>query len=1197
MNTFSIGDERNRVGLFCSTWEKVLPHTYSTIVFLELYRNKDYVITASDASKFKKLIVIFTNIKRALARHKIGIEAQAQLIYSRFISPLSLDELKEIIGETLFCKFPSRKDEGMIFSRVSSTPPRLDKAYINLPTLLEVEEPTEPQVREQDSDNTHEQATVQPQNTTHQIAPSTLVTSSDVLIDVKREFEMLYDSLIDARGGKTYQIPTYIWQWAINIDEYTRLHTAIQRCNELESNDDRRALLNYDKCIFIIVAYIAERYKREWNGNTHTDNALIQIGFENLTEEVALKYFKDRSDMMIFQHDNRTQAHEYLESLRMEGGLPVKRIDGDNSLADFAEYLYDDKDKAIDILCERGKNKCMRYSYQEKLSIYHYTEQLLQENGIHTIYGSDVANVEDIQKFYDILANGHAKAERKKARLIFQAWHDIENNSPVTLTPILHMYPEDNGDRHYAISPSRLKAWGVKDTDSVNSFTLDFVDTDNHHITIYDENYCEIDSILFSRCYNGDFVEFNSRKRFFFPSIPEEKLNIENIYLGNYHCRLTTDISSDVESPKILPTRKEMKEYIQLYSNDNKFWVSNKGADPYKYSALIVEVSKNCHPTNENYESLSNGLVWIPFTTHVELSIKGHKRIIYNSQGKIYALPQAECIHPICKSPYAKNLRDGLVEFYGDSQEDTQSIFLVKSSNIGFDIYREDRQNKRDTKVQSTPVICYRRKSDSDWEAYDSSIELSTGYIEFNVTIDNRYSTVVKCFILPSDCSLEIDLQQKKVCFRDIKCNVKHNGRTLSKINETTFTYTLSQKKKSDGDGLEDTNGLLTFSIHCDRGHFNLMTLYPIQGKFYILQNGRLLSSKRNNIRTVPLAFIGRFKKVTLDSSGGKIEHVGNASPEAYKYVLNQNAHCVLPNSENGKEVDGCRFVAYSGSFEKAENRRIFKVPGNTELQPGCFYFLSLETNEIMELLHDEDRYLNLESIEHEGILFQSLKGRSPMDVYLRPMYVAKKTSRPSKPRTEERMSMKKKRIEEFIRKETYLTDFAYHTFNIASEHGLYFSSFDVLLSLIAEYKPEEIPARICRFLAGYEKYCNQTNSSPNYTGLWRLSTELIFDWLFISKRHYDEFGVSDEIRNGLYDTRPTHRIDDIEEYNQFIEWINSGNNETLRANSVKKSLLNKNWSIFSKPEKGKHIDFRCSFLEKAYNQSFKDINQKRKLE
>ena len=250
-----------------------------------------------------------------------------------------------------------------------------------------------------------------------------------------------------------------------------------------------------------------------------------------------------------------------------------------------------------------------------------------------------------------------------------------------------------------------------------------------------------------------------------------------------------------------------------------------------------------------------------------------------------------------------------------------------------------------------------------------------------------------------------------------------------------------------------------------------------------------------------------------------------------------------------------------------------------------------------MELLHDEDRYLNLESIEHEGILFQSLKGRSPMDVYLRPMYVAKKTSRPSKPRTEERMSMKKKRIEEFIRKETYLTDFAYHTFNIASEHGLYFSSFDVLLSLIAEYKPEEIPARICRFLAGYEKYCNQTNSSPNYTGLWRLSTELIFDWLFISKRHYDEFGVSDEIRNGLYDTRPTHRIDDIEEYNQFIEWINSGNNETLRANSVKKSLLNKNWSIFSKPEKGKHIDFRCSFLEKAYNQSFKDINQKRKLE
>ena len=111
------------------------------------------------------------------------------------------------------------------------------------------------------------------------------------------------------------------------------------------------------------------------------------------------------------------------------------------------------------------------------------------------------------------------------------------------------------------------------------------------------------------------------------------------------------------------------------------------------------------------------------------------------------------------------------------------------------------------------------------------------------------------------------------------------------------------------------------------------------------------------------------------------------------------------------------------------------------------------------------------------------------------------------------------------------------------------------------------------------------------------MSTEFVFDWLFISKGDYDEAGVSNEFRNGLYESRPTHRIDDIGEYNTFTEWINSDTKERLRGFTVKNSLLTQKYNIFNTPKKGTSIDSRIEFLKKAYKQTFKDINDKRRLD
>ena len=1193
MHEFSIGQTRNRVSLYCSTLDNILPHTYSTIVLLELWPMNNKLVKATDKNKFRLLIELISVIRKSIRRgNESNTESLAQDIYSKFIAPLSVEELKQIIGESSVCKFPQTKDEGMLFSVISTNPPVLRQNYLNIPKILS-EASTQTAKPISVVQNVQTTPTTPAPAPMPQVSAATNTPTNSQLIQVKRELEQLYDKLVDNRGGASFNKPTYIWEWSFNIDEYHEITNAALKCNNLTTNQEKESLLRYDKCVFIIAAYVAERYKREWNGHSGTDNALIQIGYKELSEQIANKYFKQRSDLMIFRHDNAARTHEYLESLRMEGGLPVKRINGDTALADFAEYLYDETDRAIDILSEIG-NECMKYSYNEKLSIYHYTMQLLQPNGLRNIYGSDIDTVADIGAFANILATGRAEAERKKTRLIFEVWHDAESNSPVSLTPILHMYPEDNGDRHFALSPSRLTSWRVDNVSSINSFTLDFVDADGQPITIYDENYSEMDSIYFSKCYNGDFVEFNARNRFLFPTIQEENLSMETIHLSNCSCRLTTDASSTFECPRIIPRKQASKDYIQLYSNDNKFWVSNKGPLPFRYSALIVKVSKNCHPTNNEYENLSNGLVWVPFMTHVELCINGTNKVIYNAQGSIYAYPQDACIHPICRSPYAKHLDNGFVEFYNNSNGETDNVYLIRPSDITFDVYREDKRTKQEVKVDEKQTISYRQNMRDEWQPYTPTVQLNAGYIEFNVVIGPNDSTIVKCFVLPSNCDISIELHRKRVLFNNIECEVKHGNRALNIINDTTYTYILPTNK---GNALEGTDGLLTFSVHCNEGHFHVMTLHPVQGIFYMLNNGIILSSKQNNLRTVPLAFIGRFRRIKLDAAGGNIEHIGHTSLDAYKYVLEQQFNCTLPTLERGKEVDGCRYIAYSGSFEKIDNKRAFKVPGNTELQLGCFYFLSLKSNEIIEIPHGEDRTLNLESIEDEGILFQSLKSRTPMDVYLRPMYVPDINSTSKKPKIEDRKLAKNERIKRFIMNNSYLTDFAYRCFDIAAEHGLYFSTFDILLSLIAEYEKREIPKRICKFLAGYEDYCKKTNTSPNYTALWRLSTEFVFDWLFISKNDYDAEGVNDIIRNGLYESRPPHRIDDIGEYNTFVEWINSDNKERTTGNSVKNSLMSPKYSIFKTPDGGSAMARRCDFLSKAYCQTFKEINNRRRLD
>ena len=223
----------------------------------------------------------------------------------------------------------------------------------------------------------------EPKSTHNNSAITHIVENS--LHNPKNEICELYDNLVAMRGGETaVKEFEYIWQWLLSESEYKGISETLQHCSSLDSKG-KQALLKNSKCIWVIVAYIAERYKREWNGNDGEDNAILQIGLDVTAKDIAEQYFKNNPNK-VFRHQNEEKriTNEWLESLRMEGGLPVKYIVDKNKL-DFTKDIYDNPQKAIEALEDkRSQNQTRRYSYNQRHSIYKYIQVLIAKRDVYS---------------------------------------------------------------------------------------------------------------------------------------------------------------------------------------------------------------------------------------------------------------------------------------------------------------------------------------------------------------------------------------------------------------------------------------------------------------------------------------------------------------------------------------------------------------------------------------------------------------------------------------------------------------------------------------------------------------------------------------------------------------------------------------------------------------------------------------------
>lgn len=462
-----------------------------------------------------------------------------------------------------------------------------------------------------------------------------------------KPFEVLYDRMVSTRCNIDRDKAPYIWQWAITASEYEEICSTVEICKSFDSKDVADMLDN-EKCIFIVVAYVAERYKREWFGNDGEDNALKQLGLEDKAAQIAGAYFGDRKEELIFKHITPERTiHEYLDSLRVDGGLPIRYIvEGDNQLTHFIEIIYRDYKKAIKFLLEKLNNSCIRYSYESKHSIYSFINCLLTEDGIYNVYGEDSENINIFKTFTTILKNERKKAQREshKFDVEYSVWRWRSSDEFAIHQNISFKESSSFNESNDIISRDRFEHWGINPT---YAFWIRVGKTD-YKFHPWKSNY---------------YRSIQGTTRILLDDIDTSKSNLPKVNIT--YIPQAEDGSKDLKHARSIPDAiVPRKDFILFSSNDGHRWHQNNSG--IYSAALIIKPSTAVEGTFDELE-LEGGMRWIEFDGKIQIN----GQIIYSSKNTIIPKDIARAF--FCK--WIKNIKcihKGRVE----------PIYLLSASKI-----------------------------------------------------------------------------------------------------------------------------------------------------------------------------------------------------------------------------------------------------------------------------------------------------------------------------------------------------------------------------------------------------------------------------------------------------------------------------------------------------------------------------------
>ena len=1107
---------RSIIALNLSREHSVKPIDFVAAFFAEILPDIKRISKDEDVSAFKDALELGRIISQRIKKHSYSRHALISLIKTEFLNSMKISDLRAMIGDTPFCMFPDDEGRGMIFKSVSNNPPALRSDYGDEEYLPD---PYGVIMGQVDSSPEDQNTIIKRKCRT----PKEKLLTEDETIN--KALERLYSDVIKKEW------PKYEWQLSLSLLDYETIKTGIKHLDYIPPAS--HLSINAQR---ILAVYIAEFYKREYAGKGL--NAMSSINKEwkrNIVdpEKLQVPLYKKSNNALLY-------------SLYVNGGLPIhyimtQLINGNNNsaLVRFLKGLADEdeieRELAFVSLPAQARNvllnnTALRESIGNQESLYRQIEQLKKE--------SYLFNEEDLNdtgqpfsSFIRFFKEARIEVEKSKTRLSYEIWYD-KATGVMSLRPLVRFSSTKNEEQNFSLSTIRLAQWGIPSSEMPDSLTLSF-EKSGELIPISDLRGNMNEQICFVHCSNDEFVEFAGRSCFSLPVIRSNEPDFcwRKILLTDYDVMYSDNTGhSFAIKDHILPDKKE--PYYLLYSDDGIIWFTQKGNRAYKSAALLYNTSE-CQPCSGGFVHISPEVGWVQFEHSIRIRVKNKEVILYNGVGRVYAKPADSCLHNILNKGQIIVPDDGLLRY--ELNGDNRFVYLVKAGTVKFELFRTDNSDQIKTELFVYEITGEEEKPVSE------SCEIEPGFHSFRVSFDNRHYAVVYCFALPEQASVNIDNRSHLVQFYSTGMGVE--------CADSSTSIRMSNDRCSIADINEDSDCIHFSIVDQDGGRLKVETYYPFDqtifktGDIYIKACGK-------GKNALPVVFNSRCEMVRISSSNSLTrEFVDEHSSKIYSYLLSTNLDVIQASGEKGTKAGNVNFVAYSQDFQPSERQYTVLTGKKVEESVSHYHFcfFDLESNQITQIepnVSGPDQrglykaVIDLSSFNNQGILFQSLDHDECAPRYFRPIFVPRKGENNPMPRAEVRRNNKKKTIDRFVTERAFCEEAAMFAFETAAKHSTYFSTFDILLSLISETgidNGNDIARRLVLFLKAYLEHCGRQGHQPDYRALWRLSEEFVFDWLVIPKRIYLDYKLPMEDLLVLFKHKPGVSGDDRKAYDAFL--------------------------------------------------------------
>ena len=356
----------------------------------------------------------------------------------------------------------------------------------------------------------------------------------------------------------------YLWRNKLSRVDYEELRNRLQECSYEQCSGFVKRFAR------VILLYIAEWYKRSYNGNDGKDNAIKDLKLQCRPEEIW-KYAGVPNNFLYKKRNNM-----YLFSMYVLGGLPINYLVHKRFADIFKEIVNAYQKKEDD---ENLDNNVFinNYPLQESTrsqwgSLHLYFEALMRDD--YPFSDQDLKEepfstfVINLQEWNPMRKNFNSEwivegnLRNKKLRRMFR----------------LYVTPETNGERNKSISYDRLARWGVRP--DCKSFGLYLCFNDNEP----DELEEKSEHITFYNTYDGYFVGQMIDCYYTFKKIPTYKLAKIKL-VGRFGHRFKV-----VHEFDIIP-------YLQLYETNRYSVLSTRRTGGKNYVLLPYDY-KVLHPAN-----------------------------------------------------------------------------------------------------------------------------------------------------------------------------------------------------------------------------------------------------------------------------------------------------------------------------------------------------------------------------------------------------------------------------------------------------------------------------------------------------------------------------------------------------------------------------------------------------------------------